>query len=224
MATRTRSNDEATVGGDQPQSTRDRLIEAAARELDRNPAGPIRLTEVLRTADASPSSLDHFFGSLSGLVREARIARFEEASMVAAYEQFRSSVDGAISRVEFADALDSFLEHLAGPTRTPARRARASAVLAAANDAEVTERLWEAQSHLYAALSEVVEAAARKGFVSPDVHLDGVIHYSDALFFGYLLSETLDREDLRRHWHGHARESIYVALFREDGFALSRRG
>jgi AcrR family transcriptional regulator len=224
MATRTRSDDEATVGGAQPQSTRDRLLEAAARELDKNPAGPIRLTEVLKTADASPSSLYHFFGSLSGLVQEAKLVRYEQASLIAAFDSFSEAVSAAESREQFADALDEYLEHVAGPTRTPARRARASAVLAAANDADVRDRLWETQSHLYAALEGVLSSAVARGFVPAGIDTAGVVHFSDALFFGYLLSETLDQPRLREQWYRHARESIYVALFREDGFALSRRG
>jgi len=203
--------------------TRERLIAAASNVLARNPAGPVRLTEVLADADASPSSLYHFFGSLSGLVQEAKIARFEQTTLIEAYDTFKAAVLAATTRLQLADALDAYLEHMAGATRTPARRARASAVLSASSDDVIRDRLWETQVHLYTALIDVLSTAVDKGFISEEVDMLGLVHFTDALFFGYLLTEALDRPMLRSHWYRHARESIYVALFGDDGLALSRR-
>lgn len=221
MASRSAEREE--FGSDDRSGTRDRLLSAATQALAKNPSGPVKLTEVLSEAKASPSSLYHFFGSLSGLVQEAKITRFEEAALVEAYDALRAGVVSATSREQVADAVDMYLEHLAGDTRTSARHARASAVLAASNDEDVQRRLLETQSHLYDALTEVLSTGIHKGFVSADVDMLGFVHFTDALFFGYLLSETLGREDLKRAWYGHARVAIYVALFGDEGLALSRR-
>lgn len=204
--------------------TRERLLKAATKALAANPAGEVRLTDVLHEADASPSSLYHFFGNLGGLVREAKMARFGEASLIAAYDSFKAATLAATTREEFADALDVYLEHLAGPSRTAARRARASAVLAVYDDERLRERLWETQSHLYEALIEVLRVPVSKGLISDDIDMLGVVTFADGLFFGRLLSETSGPDAVREHWYRRARESLYVALFDADGLALARRG
>ena len=62
-----------------------------------------------------------------------------------------------------------------------------------------------------------------KGIVREDFDTHGSLAWFDSLFFGRIVVEITDDDELLTRWDTVAREVVYVSLFGADGFALPQR-
>ena len=191
-------------------SARDAILRAAVRQARVSGPSALRIEDVLEEAFASSSSLYHHFGSRSGLIAAVAGELHRE---FASQEDLGFLEDGfAIASAEqFVDYVTFHLRRaVTDPAVRPRRIGRLATVVATFESAQVREEFARVQSDMLAAIERVVQHAADKGFIDPDLDVGAWVAVFHTLSLGRLITEPTMPDDER--WLAMATATVLSAL------------
>ena len=181
-------------------STRQRLIELAIIELDKNGLSGFDLDDLLAKSKISKGSLYHHFGSKNGLITAAEVHL-----LLATYEQgnrlLRLLVENTKNADEFASHMELMVRTATNDESQESRRRRLRAIALAQNNPTLAEKIRINQIEGSNYLAETMQIAVDKGWLRPDINVRAFSYWQQGMFFGHKLLDISDEDDLKEPWN-----------------------
>ena len=181
-------------------STRQRLIDLALIELDKNGLSGFDLDDLLAKSKISKGSLYHHFGSKNGLITAAEVHL-----LLATYEQgnrlLRLLVENTKNADEFASHLELMVRTATNDESQESRRRRLRAIALAQNNPTLAEKIRINQIEGSNYLAETMQIAVDKGWLRPDINVRAFSYWQQGMFFGHKLLDISGEDDLKEPWN-----------------------
>ena len=181
-------------------STRQRLIDLALIELDKNGLSGFDLDDLLAKSKISKGSLYHHFGSKNGLITAAEVHL-----LLATYEQgnrlLRLLVENTKNADEFASHMELMVRTATNDESQESRRRRLRAIALAQNNPTLAEKIRINQIEGSNYLAETMQIAVDKGWLRPDINVRAFSYWQQGMFFGHKLLDISDEDDLKEPWN-----------------------
>jgi AcrR family transcriptional regulator len=181
-------------------STRQRLIELAIIELDKNGLSGFDLDDLLAKSKISKGSLYHHFGSKNGLITAAEVHL-----LLATYEQgnrlLRLLVENTKNADEFASHMELMVRTATNDESQESRRRRLRAIALAQNNPTLAEKIRINQIEGSNYLAETMQIAVDKGWLRPDINVRAFSYWQQGMFFGHKLLDISGEDDLKEPWN-----------------------
>ena len=181
-------------------STRQRLIELAIIELDKNGLSGFDLDDLLAKSKISKGSLYHHFGSKNGLITAAEVHL-----LLATYEQgnrlLRLLVANTKNADEFASHMELMVRTATNDESQESRRRRLRAIALAQNNPTLAEKIRINQIEGSNYLAETMQIAVDKGWLRPDINVRAFSYWQQGMFFGHKLLDISGEDDLKEPWN-----------------------
>jgi AcrR family transcriptional regulator len=188
-------------------STRQRLIDLAIIELDKNGPTDFDLDGLLESSKISKGSLYHHFGNKKGFIVAA-----EMHLLVANYDQgnrlLRLVVESAIDKREFSAALELIVQTATNSQSNELRRRRIRALALAQHNPVLAQEIKKYQIEGSNYLAETMHIAVSKGWLRADLNLRAFSYWQQAMFFGHALLDTSEDDTLHDDWNSVALQSL----------------
>ena len=181
-------------------STRQRLIDLALIELDKNGLSGFDLDDLLAKSKISKGSLYHHFGSKNGLIIAAEVHL-----LLATYEQgnrlLRLLVENSKNADEFASHMELMVRTATNDESQESRRRRLRAIALAQNNPTLAEKIRINQIEGSNYLAETMQIAVDKGWLRPDINVRAFSYWQQGMFFGHKLLDISGEDDLKEPWN-----------------------
>ena len=181
-------------------STRQRLIDLALIELDKNGLSGFDLDDLLAKSKISKGSLYHHFGSKNGLITAAEVHL-----LLATYEQgnrlLRLLVANTKNADEFASHMELMVRTATNDESQESRRRRLRAIALAQNNPTLAEKIRINQIEGSNYLAETMQIAVDKGWLRPDINVRAFSYWQQGMFFGHKLLDISGEDDLKEPWN-----------------------
>lgn len=181
-------------------STRQRLIDLALIELDKNGLSGFDLDDLLAKSKISKGSLYHHFGSKNGLITAAEVHL-----LLATYEQgnrlLRLLVENTKNADEFASHMELMVRTATNDESQESRRRRLRAIALAQNNPTLAEKIRINQIEGSNYLAETMQIAVDKGWLRPDINVRAFSYWQQGMFFGHKLLDISGEDDLKEPWN-----------------------
>ena len=181
-------------------STRQRLIDLALIELDKNGLSGFDLDDLLAKSKISKGSLYHHFGSKNGLITAAEVHL-----LLATYEQgnrlLRLLVENTKNADEFASHMELLVRTATNDESQESRRRRLRAIALAQNNPTLAEKIRINQIEGSNYLAETMQIAVDKGWLRPDINVRAFSYWQQGMFFGHKLLDISGEDDLKEPWN-----------------------
>ena len=181
-------------------STRQRLIDLALIELDKNGLSGFDLDDLLAKSKISKGSLYHHFGSKSGLITAAEVHL-----LLATYEQgnrlLRLLVENTKNADEFASHMELMVRTATNDESQESRRRRLRAIALAQNNPTLAEKIRINQIEGSNYLAETMQIAVDKGWLRPEINVRAFSYWQQGMFFGHKLLDISGEDDLKEPWN-----------------------
>ena len=181
-------------------STRQRLIDLALIELDKNGLSGFDLDDLLAKSKISKGSLYHHFGSKNGLITAAEVHL-----LLATYEQgnrlLRLLVENTKNADEFASHMELMVRTATNDESQESRRRRLRAIALAQNNPTLAEKIKINQIEGSNYLAETMQIAVDKGWLRPDINVRAFSYWQQGMFFGHKLLDISGEDDLKEPWN-----------------------
>lgn len=173
----------------QRHPTKEAILRVAIEELDDFGQGGFRIAHVVKTSNASFSSLYHHFGSREALIREAQAHRYvpiEPATLV----DFKAVAARARTSDAFFDAFAALISRLLNdPIARNGRHRNAEVLGFAMTDDELLERIVCQQRLQTSGFAASLRDAQRRTLIREDLDIDAYVTWVLGMLFGHLLLE-----------------------------------
>ena len=181
-------------------STRQRLIDIALIELDKNGLSGFDLDDLLAKSKISKGSLYHHFGSKNGLITAAEVHL-----LLATYEQgnrlLRLLVENTKNADEFASHMELMVRTATNDESQESRRRRVRAIALAQHNPTLAEKIRMSQIEGSAYLADTMQIAVDKGWLRPDINVRAFSYWQQGMFFGHKLLDISGEDDLEEPWN-----------------------
>ena len=181
-------------------SIRQRLIDLALIELDKNGLSGFDLDDLLAKSKISKGSLYHHFGSKNGLITAAEVHL-----LLATYEQgnrlLRLLVENTKNADEFASHMELMVRTATNDESQESRRRRLRAIALAQNNPTLAEKIRINQIEGSNYLAETMQIAVDKGWLRPDINVRAFSYWQQGMFFGHKLLDISGEDDLKEPWN-----------------------
>ena len=182
------------------RATAAKLIEFAAKELDR--VGPVKFDtdSVLRKSKISKGSLYHHFGSKNGLLVAVETQQFikyldEQNTLL------RNLVETRNSASDFLTLMTRVMEISGLPESRDLRKKRIRAIAVAAHDRDLSEFIKTEQIKGSLYLAQTLQIAKDRGWIKPDVDVLAASYWIQGLFMGHIMLDITEIKDLDKAWN-----------------------
>jgi len=189
------------------RATAAKLIEFAAKELDR--VGPVKfdIDSVLRKSKISKGSLYHHFGSKNGLLVAVETQQFikyldEQNTLL------RNLVETRKSASDFLTLMTRVMEISGLPENRDLRKKRIRAIAVAAHDRDLSEFIKTEQIKGSLYLAQTLQIAKDRGWIKPDVDVLAASYWIQGLFMGHIMLDITETKDLDKAWNSIAVDAI----------------
>jgi len=189
------------------RATAAKLIEFAAKELDR--VGPVKfdIDSVLRKSKISKGSLYHHFGSKNGLLVAVETQQFikyldEQNTLL------RNLVETRNSASDFLTLMTRVMEISGLPESRELRKKRIRAITVAAHDRDLSEFIKTEQIKGSIYLAQTLQIAKDRGWIKPDVDVLAASYWIQGLFMGHIMLDITEIKDLDKAWNSIAVDAI----------------
>ena len=158
---------ENTLPGDQDQSARQRIVEAAVRAIDEGSEAAVRISTVAREAGVTQGMISYYFGGREGLIQEAQLVRFTSVvnDDIKALEKKARETTHVQDLREF---LALMTRQIVTIDRASARATRLMAIGAALPRPDLLDVIADAQSTLVDELEKVILIGQARDLVRKD--------------------------------------------------------
>ena len=189
------------------RATAAKLIESAAKELDR--VGPVKfdIDSVLRKSKISKGSLYHHFGSKNGLLVAVETQQFikyldEQNTLL------RNLVETRNSASDFLTLMTRVMEISGLPENRDLRKKRIRAIAVAAHDRDLSEFIKTEQIKGSLYLAQTLQIAKDRGWIKPDVDVLAASYWIQGLFMGHIMLDITEIKDLDKAWNSISVDAI----------------
>ena len=189
------------------RATAAKLIEFAAKELDK--VGPVKfdIDSVLRKSKISKGSLYHHFGSKNGLLVAVETQQFikyldEQNTLL------RNLVATRNSASDFLTLMTRVMEISGLPESRDLRKKRIRAIAVAAHDRDLSEFIKTEQIKGSLYLAQTLQIAKDRGWIKPDVDVVAASYWIQGLFMGHIMLDITEIKDLDKAWNSIAVDAI----------------
>jgi AcrR family transcriptional regulator len=189
------------------RATAAKLIEFAAKELDR--VGPVKfdIDSVLRKSKISKGSLYHHFGSKNGLLVAVETQQFikyldEQNTLL------RNLVETRNSASDFLTLMTRVMEISGLPENRDLRKKRIRAIAVAAHDRDLSEFIKTEQIKGSLYLAQTLQIAKDRGWIKPDVDVLAASYWIQGLFMGHIMLDITEIKDLDKAWNSISVDAI----------------
>jgi len=189
------------------RATAAKLIEFAAKELDK--VGPVKfdIDSVLRKSKISKGSLYHHFGSKNGLLVAVETQQFikyldEQNTLL------RNLVETRNSASDFLTLMTRVMEISGLPENRDLRKKRIRAIAVAAHDRDLSEFIKTEQIKGSLYLAQTLQIAKDRGWIKPDVDVLAASYWIQGLFMGHIMLDITEIKDLDKAWNSIAVDAI----------------
>ncbi len=189
------------------RETAAKLIEFAAKELDR--VGPVKfdIDSVLRKSKISKGSLYHHFGSKNGLLVAVETQQFikyldEQNTLL------RNLVETRKSASDFLTLMTRVMEISGLPENRDLRKKRIRAIAVAAHDRDLSEFIKTEQIKGSLYLAQTLQIAKDRGWIKPDVDVLAASYWIQGLFMGHIMLDITEIKDLDKAWNSISVDAI----------------
>ncbi len=189
------------------RATAAKLIEFAAKELDK--VGPVKfdIDSVLRKSKISKGSLYHHFGSKNGLLVAVETQQFikyldEQNTLL------RNLVETRKSASDFLTLMTRVMEISGLRENRDLRKKRIRAIAVAAHDRDLSEFIKTEQIKGSLYLAQTLQIAKDRGWIKPDVDVLAASYWIQGLFMGHIMLDITDIKDLDKAWNSISVDAI----------------
>lgn len=146
-------------------STRERLLEAAIREIEAGGEAAVRVDVIAEMAEITKPSLYHFFGDREGLIVAAQIERYRRALMFG-MEATTEAVRRCSSAQEFRTFLMTWIRGFGAPDGRERRRVRLEVLGSSVSRPALRELVAAEDRMAFAALAEMLDIVRERDWVT----------------------------------------------------------
>ncbi len=168
--------------------TRDRILEAAAHEIEVNGLTLFRVKRVAADAGISVALLYSYFSDREDLIAAAIVHRFRQVILGQA-DIFIQPLKGISSPEELRRALTTMIRDAQDPERTEQRLSRIDGISFAHHNAVASAGIAEAKAEASALIAETVQPLEDQGFFVKGMTAVAFARIWYALFFGQIALE-----------------------------------
>ncbi len=168
--------------------TRDRILEAAAKEIEANGLTQFRVKRVASEANISVALLYSYFEDREGLIAATIVHRFRQV-LVGTAEIFTKPLRSVETSEQLQRALHSMIAEAQSPERDNARLMRIEGISFARHNPVARDGLADARREASTMIIEVVRPLAEKGLLTEGMTPVAFARIWYALFFGQISLE-----------------------------------
>ncbi|NNN03825.1 MAG: TetR/AcrR family transcriptional regulator [Acidimicrobiaceae bacterium] len=168
--------------------TRDRILEAAAHEIEVNGLTLFRVKRVAADARISVALLYSYFSDREDLIAAAIVHRFRQVILGQA-DIFIQPLKGLSSAEELRHALSTMIRDAQDPERTEQRLSRIDGISFAHHNAVASAGIAEAKAEASARIAEIVQPLEDQGLFVEGMTAVAFARIWYALFFGQIALE-----------------------------------
>ena len=192
-------------------ATSERLINEAAKEIQKFGVEDFDVQRVMTRAKATNGSLYHHFGSKTGLIAAAEIKELMR-HLSADNKVFRTHVEACKTKRDFIRVLEGLLDVVASTSRKGVRSWRLRAIALGMDSKAVAKIVKNAQIEETRYAAETLAIARDQGLIDTDVNLEAVSYWMQGQLFGFVLLENGDTGRLRSEWKKASLAGMRAAL------------
>ena len=168
--------------------TRDKILEAAALEIERNGMTQFRVKRVASVAGISVALLYSYFDDREGLIAATIVHRFRSVLLGSA-DIFTKPLMDAETTEDLRQALKTMISDAQIPERTEARLLRIESMSFARHNPSASEGIAEAKREASAQIYSCVQPLVEKGLLAEGMSGVAFARIWYALFFGQISLE-----------------------------------
>ena len=180
--------------------TRQRLLELALIELDKNGLSGFDLDDLLARSKISKGSLYHHFGSKNGLIIAAEVhlllATYDEGNRL-----LRLLIENTKNADEFASHMELMVRTATNAESEESRRRRVRALALAQHNPGLAKEIRKSQIVGTNYLAETMQIAGDNGWLRSDINVKAFSYWQQGMFFGHKLLDITDEDDLQDPWN-----------------------
>lgn len=176
------------VGNLEGVTTRSRILESAAHEIERNGLTQFRVKRVASEADISVALLYSYFTDREDLIAATIVHRFEQVLRGQA-EIFTTPLREVETAEQLRQALDRMLADAQDPERDEQRLLRIDSISFAHHNTTASEGIARAKSEVSDQIVAIVQPLQDKGLLAPGMTGVAFARIWYALFFGQIALE-----------------------------------
>ena len=180
--------------------TRQRLLELALIELDKNGLSGFDLDDLLARSKISKGSLYHHFGSKNGLIIAAEVhlllATYDEGNRL-----LRLLIENTKNADEFASHMELMVRTATNAESEESRQRRVRALALAQHNPGLAKEIRKSQIVGTNYLAETMQIAVDNGWLRSDINVKAFSYWQQGMFFGHKLLDITDEDDLKDPWN-----------------------
>lgn len=180
--------------------TRQRLLELALIELDKNGLSGFDLDDLLAKSKISKGSLYHHFGSKNGLIISAEVhlllATYDEGNRL-----LRLLIENTKNADEFASHMELMVRTATNTESEESRRRRVRALALAQHNPVLAKEIRKSQIEGSNYLAETMQIAVDNGWLRSDINVKAFSYWQQGMFFGHKLLDITKQDDLNDPWN-----------------------
>ena len=186
-------------------TTRDKILEASAHEIERNGMTQFRVKRVAMEANISVALLYSYFEDREDLIASTMVHRFREV-LVGLAETFSTPLRGVETTDDLRAALKVMIADAQIPERTDARLLRIESMSFAQHNPTASAGIAEAKAEASALIMQQVQPLVDKHLLADGMTGPAFARIWYALFFGQIALEgehelSIDEDDWLRALH-----------------------
>lgn len=168
--------------------TRDKILDAAAQEIELNGLTQFRVKRVAAAAGTSVALLYSYFDDREGLIAAAIVHRFRQV-LLAQAEIFTEPLRDVESTARLRDALTRVIAEAQAPDLSRARLARVESMSFAEHNSAASSGIEAAKREVSELIYERLKPLEARGLLAPGVSAVAFARIWYALFFGQVALE-----------------------------------
>lgn len=170
----------------------DAVIEVTAARLAVNGEAGVNIAEIAAETGVSYGAIYHHFKDKDGLVRAAQFHRLRSQPGMD-IEALADALDDPGELGDFLDRIQAIADAIADPARAKVRLVRSSVMVSASMHPELRDALTALETQIVDELTDLVARAQELGIADPDMDPRAAAVYLEALSYGVVLMEFMDR-------------------------------
>ncbi|CAB4688740.1 MAG: TetR family transcriptional regulator [Actinobacteria bacterium] len=186
------------------------LLDAAVRSLELNGWDASQIGEILADANASRSSLYHFYGSREGLLAAATAERYRRLLLQEDTALVTEASDCETTEELLAFVTQQIVRTVTDPDSIKARQSRVAIGADALIHEELREEVAQKQRIFLDGIAEIVLTGQRKGIIRQDLDAMAYAAWMHGSLLGRTLTEAVFQDTAR--WLEVAIEAVLAPL------------
>ncbi len=161
-----------------PKNTRERLIKAAIRAIEKEGESGVRIRDICKATNTTAPSVYYFFGDRLGLIRAAQASRYR-LPLATLQHDFAEAVYLCKSKNEFTKIVHQILEVIYSEKRKPVRSKRVNVLGNAQSDRLLARELASIHDGINKVAAEPIRYAQAKKWIDED--------FNPQMFYSWLV-------------------------------------